>query len=1159
MKTLMKKILFAAIICLLNTHLSAQEGNFWHFGNNASINFNNPGSPVVGPSSFISTYSAGSTDEGVAAISNSLGQLLFYTDGQNSYSANGAPMPNGSGLMGHRSSTQSGIIIPKPGSSTQYFIFTVDAFAGPNTIRYNIVDMNLNSNNGDIITTKKNLPMPYALAAPTAFAERMIAIPKSGSVGYWLIAHLAKESSTTGTFVVWDITCNSTNDGISEVLFNGQRQSIGSTCTSSIYASELGYMKISPNGSSLAYASTGNNIVEVFNFNNSSGAISNARKITSATLGSGCKPYGIEYSPNNQYLFVTDLYSFKVYQYNLNNLNLDISTSVISKTYTPTGSQTAWPTYYTQGALQYAPDGNIYCALPGRNHLMKITNPNSTGWLVTENGLSLSSVTNAYCGAGLPNFVASFVGTASINVAISPCAVTVGYSAASNLPNATYLWDFGDGATSTLQNPTHYYSSAGTYIITMTVSSGGCSITKKISVQVVTCGGCQANTDPSYVKYMTNATISNNTVWGSKIYIHDNVIITVDNGAALDITNSDVVFGRGAGINITNGSILRANNSVFRPCNMNDVWRSIAFFTNNGVPPIATINENTFKNAKTALEIYSTSSNKMNADIRITNNLFAACQRGLNMQKVVFKRSFTGNTYMIDNQKLPFNTVSSLLTSSSNKDFYGIWANVVDFTDVIAQNDFVFTGPTNPVIASGPNSRSAGIYIWTSKKANIIGNKMTDFICGVYANYSDSIAVENNTMEWSKQYNMASAAGNKVQILINYSDVVTIKGNKIYTSNTMNANSTNLSNLTISNIGISSNGSQRVIVSQNQINGCELGMSFNGSGGSSSLKDYLFIVENDIIKPWYYGIYVADYRKVDITCNKVDMELNTTRDATGVAYYANNTSIQDIAVRNNCIFNSKTALYCYSANPSSNISLPKFYNNFAYNYRQCGFENNGFAATATGSPREIFHNTFLSNNSLSGIADVYTDPSHIINIEANYGVQNTNTNVNITLANANASTASCAAEVINIANNITGYNNAFLCSYYFPTSGPTPWNPLHKVDNSNEVPYDVFPIDLYIQEPIHTRALPIISCSQQLFQVYPNPAQNEVTISYNLEKASNAQLELLDIQGRVLKSFNISFEHTSLNIGIEDLKKGVYFFRLTNADQSVYHAKCIKE
>ena len=41
--------------------------------------------------------------------------------------------------------------------------------------------------------------------------------------------------------------------------------------------------------------------------------------------------------------------------------------------------------------------------------------------------------------------------------------------------NLTYLWDFGDGNTSTLQNPTHTYSGAGPYHLCVTVDDGnGC-------------------------------------------------------------------------------------------------------------------------------------------------------------------------------------------------------------------------------------------------------------------------------------------------------------------------------------------------------------------------------------------------------------------------------------------------------------------------------------------------------------------------------------------------------------------------------------------------------------------------------------------------------------------------------------------------------------
>jgi len=39
----------------------------------------------------------------------------------------------------------------------------------------------------------------------------------------------------------------------------------------------------------------------------------------------------------------------------------------------------------------------------------------------------------------------------------------------------SYLWDFGDGNTSTLPNPTHLYAALGSYTVTLTVTNGACS------------------------------------------------------------------------------------------------------------------------------------------------------------------------------------------------------------------------------------------------------------------------------------------------------------------------------------------------------------------------------------------------------------------------------------------------------------------------------------------------------------------------------------------------------------------------------------------------------------------------------------------------------------------------------------------------------------
>ncbi len=47
-----------------------------------------------------------------------------------------------------------------------------------------------------------------------------------------------------------------------------------------------------------------------------------------------------------------------------------------------------------------------------------------------------------------------------------------------------YYWDFGDGTTSTDQNPTHYYPSAGTYRISLTVSDGTATYKQTATVTI---------------------------------------------------------------------------------------------------------------------------------------------------------------------------------------------------------------------------------------------------------------------------------------------------------------------------------------------------------------------------------------------------------------------------------------------------------------------------------------------------------------------------------------------------------------------------------------------------------------------------------------------------------------------------------------------------
>jgi len=65
---------------------------------------------------------------------------------------------------------------------------------------------------------------------------------------------------------------------------------------------------------------------------------------------------------------------------------------------------------------------------------------------------------------------------------------------------ASYFWDFGDGNTSTAENPNHTYAEAGDYIVTQSViTDGGCSITEVINLTI---GVATATSDLEAEKYI---------------------------------------------------------------------------------------------------------------------------------------------------------------------------------------------------------------------------------------------------------------------------------------------------------------------------------------------------------------------------------------------------------------------------------------------------------------------------------------------------------------------------------------------------------------------------------------------------------------------------------------------------------------------------------
>ena len=175
MKNLIARIALSWLFVLSAFLLQAQnEGNIWYFGGFAGLDFNSiPPTPLLDGQLNVS--------EGVCTISDASGSLLFYSDGIRIWNADHVFMANGTGLGGDPSSTQSAVAVPWPGNPNLYYLFTADAFAGPNGFRYNVIDMTMAGGLGQV--TIKNVGL-----IPQA-DEKVSAVLHTNNVDIWVIAH----------------------------------------------------------------------------------------------------------------------------------------------------------------------------------------------------------------------------------------------------------------------------------------------------------------------------------------------------------------------------------------------------------------------------------------------------------------------------------------------------------------------------------------------------------------------------------------------------------------------------------------------------------------------------------------------------------------------------------------------------------------------------------------------------------------------------------------------------------------------------------------------------------------------------------------------------------------------------------------------------------
>lgn len=141
----MKQLISLMIALVTASGVAAQyslpENNVWAFGYGMGMNFSGPNPFPV--------FTSIRHGEGCASVCDPNGQLLFYSNGNRIWGANGNLFPNGQNLDITQpvagTTTQTALVVPVPGQAGKYYLFTL----GSKLFCYRI-DMSLNGGTGDV-------------------------------------------------------------------------------------------------------------------------------------------------------------------------------------------------------------------------------------------------------------------------------------------------------------------------------------------------------------------------------------------------------------------------------------------------------------------------------------------------------------------------------------------------------------------------------------------------------------------------------------------------------------------------------------------------------------------------------------------------------------------------------------------------------------------------------------------------------------------------------------------------------------------------------------------------------------------------------------------------------------------------------------------------
>lgn len=272
------------------------------------------------------------------------------------------------------------LAIPMPKSPNLIYYFSAQV-----TLKYTVVDMNLNNGNGQAILRNVELE-------PIPVEAKLAAVHHCNGSDVWLVGH----RWLTDTFYAYLIT----DTGITNTPVISKIGPVYNTTG----GWQGGRLKFSPNGNKLAFAAFGENprVPYLFDFDKSTGVISNPVPLQADTGSAGA----VCFSPDNSKLYIATGEGY-ILQYDLNAG----SAAAIAAS-----RKQVYYVFTSFASMQQGLDGKIYVSQMGtfhRNYLTVINNPNALDTLcnVQLNAIYLNGAQNYL--SSLLNTVDSYYYTGS--------------------------------------------------------------------------------------------------------------------------------------------------------------------------------------------------------------------------------------------------------------------------------------------------------------------------------------------------------------------------------------------------------------------------------------------------------------------------------------------------------------------------------------------------------------------------------------------------------------------------------------------------------------------------------------------------------------------------------------------------------------------------